>query len=346
MNHTHRTKFLLNKLSSSDDILTQKEVLGVLVRSIETTPIVAYNHKDEAIKALLEIQEKMSKISTDAIETSGILAETKLGLGTSRLMWNHAYYDAELWEKLLQHHMTHTRIIDTAKYNHCPKFCCVSTTVSDEALEAHVFRNYVLPINVQSVYAGSHSARLWEVVRASSAAPAFFGDFKLNGELHQDGGILYNNPSCVAIHESKLLWPNQNIQALVSLGTGRSPYKNKIDGQKLYNHKMFEVDSSLSISSWKTKFLRILDAATDTEQTHHILSDLMLPDKYFRFNPYLTEMVSMVEVRNDKIAQLEKDALMYFRRNEDKFEELAALLLKPKSSLRTFNDYVYKTLVN
>lgn len=72
----------------------------------------------------------------------------------------------------------------------------------------------------------------------------------------------------------------------------------------------------------------------------------MSPDKYFRFNPYLTEMVSMVEVRNEKIAQLEKDALMYFRRNEDKFEELAALLLKPKSTLRTLNDYVYKTLVN
>lgn len=73
---------------------------------------------------------------------------------------------------------------------------------------------------------------------------------------------MYNNPSCVAIHESKLLWPNKNIQALVSLGTGRSPNKNKIDGQKLYNQKMFDVDSTLSISSWKTKFLRILDAAT------------------------------------------------------------------------------------
>lgn len=72
----------------------------------------------------------------------------------------------------------------------------------------------------------------------------------------------------------------------------------------------------------------------------------MSPDKYYRFNPYLTEMVSMVEVRSDKIAQLEKDALMYFRRNEDKFEELAALLLKPRSTLRTFNDFVYKTLVN
>lgn len=79
--------------------MTQKEVLGgilivkefnnnqyllalylVLVRLIETNPIVAYNHKDEAIKVLLEMQEKMSKISVCA-ETSEIQAETKLGLG-------------------------------------------------------------------------------------------------------------------------------------------------------------------------------------------------------------------------------------------------------------------------
>lgn len=181
----------------------------------------------------------------------------------------------------------------------------MSTTVSDEALEAHVFRNYVLPINVQSVYAGSHSARLWEVVRASSAAvrnifwyftmiilksimnfkqPAFFGDFKLNGELHQDGGILYNNPSCVAIHESKLLWPNKNIQALVSLGTGRSPNKNKIDGQKLYNHKMFDVGTTLSISSWKTKFLRILDAATG------MITNLLMLQNSFSIQPFIYEL--------------------------------------------------------
>lgn len=90
----------MNKLSSSDDLLTQKEILGgsliikelrkynqyslalylVLVRSIETSPIVAYNHKDEAIKVLLEMQKKMSKISVCA-ETNEIQADTKLGLG-------------------------------------------------------------------------------------------------------------------------------------------------------------------------------------------------------------------------------------------------------------------------
>lgn len=111
--------------------------------------------------------------------------------GTSRLMLTHAYYDVELWESLIRQHMTDTRIIDTSKFTYAPKFCCVSTTVSEEAIDAHVFRNYVLPPNVESIYPGSHEAALWEVVRCSSAAPTFFGDYILNGKVHQDGGILY-----------------------------------------------------------------------------------------------------------------------------------------------------------
>lgn len=88
--------------------------------------------------------------------------------------------------------MTDTRIIDTSKFKHLPKFCCVSTTLSNEkGINAHVFRNYILPSNVESIYNGSHTPALWEVVRCSSAAPTFFGDFILNDVVHQDGGILF-----------------------------------------------------------------------------------------------------------------------------------------------------------
>jgi calcium-independent phospholipase A2-gamma len=149
----------------------------------------------------------------------------------------------------------------------------------------------------------------------------------------------------VAIHEAKLLWPNQKL-CLVSLGTGRSQNKKKIDSQKLYNQNQlsnfFREDPAVQTSSWKTKFLRILDAATDTEQAHHILSDLMEPGTYFRFNPYLTEMISMTECNPKKWEQLDRDALLYYRRNEHKFEELAEKLLKPKSNLTAFNDYIYR----
>lgn len=97
-------------------------------------------------KKVFELFDFICGVSTGAILVCGLAANKNLTLneginlykkisyqvfhrpstldllsGTSRLMWNHAYYDANLWEKLLQHHMTYTRIIDTAKYSHCPK---------------------------------------------------------------------------------------------------------------------------------------------------------------------------------------------------------------------------------
>lgn len=133
------------------------------------------------------------------------------------------------------------------------------------------------------------------------------------------------------------------------MGTGRSLNKKKIDSQKLYSMrqvtKWFNGDAAAQTSSWRMKFMRILDAATDTEQAHHIMSDLMPPGNYFRFNPYLTEMISMTECDDEKLKQIEKDALMYFRRNEDKFEELADRLLKPRSSISLVGDYFNRTLI-
>lgn len=72
----------------------------------------------------------------------------------------------------------------------------------------------------------------------------------------------------------------------------------------------------------------------------------MEPGTYFRFNPYLTEMVSMTECNPEKWKQLERDAMMYYRRNEHKFEELAEILLKPKSSISTINDLFISSLTH
>lgn len=151
----------------------------------------------------------------------------------------------------------------------------------------------------------------------------------------------------MAIHEAKLLWPNQKI-CLVSMGTGRAINKKKVDSQKLYSikhvSKVFN-GNDMTQTSWKMKFMRILDAATDTEQAHHILSDLMPPGSYYRFNPYLTEMISMTECDEEKLKLVEKDAMMYYRRNEDKFEELAEALLRPRSSISMVNDYINRRLI-
>jgi calcium-independent phospholipase A2-gamma len=137
----------------------------------------------------LEVGKKLYKeVSRRVFHLPGTLDVLS---GTSRLMWTHAYYDVELWERLLRETIGETRIIETSRTGHVPKFCCVSTTVSDDSLDAHVFRNYVLPWNVQSIYNGSHTTALWKVARCSSAAPTYFGDFILDKKVHQDGGVLY-----------------------------------------------------------------------------------------------------------------------------------------------------------
>lgn len=73
---------------------------------------------------------------------------------------------------------------------------------------------------------------------------------------------------------------------------------------------------------------------------HTMLNDLLPDHIYFRFNPYLTEMLSMVEIRPEKIGQMEQDARMYIRRNEDKFQKAAVTLLEKRQIQQKIADWV------
>ena len=73
---------------------------------------------------------------------------------------------------------------------------------------------------------------------------------------------------------------------------------------------------------------------------HTMLNDLLPDHIYFRFNPYLTEMLSMVEIRPDKISQMEQDARMYIRRNEEKFQKAATALLEKRQIQQKVIDWI------
>lgn len=73
---------------------------------------------------------------------------------------------------------------------------------------------------------------------------------------------------------------------------------------------------------------------------HIMLNDLLPDHLYYRFNPYLTEHISMVEIDSHKLEQLRRDAIMYLRRNEDKFQEVAKTLLRKKPLQQKVQDFV------
>lgn len=73
---------------------------------------------------------------------------------------------------------------------------------------------------------------------------------------------------------------------------------------------------------------------------HITLNDLLPDHVYYRFNPYLTEMLTMVEIRPEKISQLEQDAAMYIRRNEEKFQKVAKVLMQQKTSVQKVVNWV------
>lgn len=52
-------------------------------------------------------------------------------------------------------------------------------------------------------------------------------------------------------------------------------------------------------------------------------------------------MLSMVEIDPLKLEQLEKDAIMYLRRNEDKFQRAAKSLLEKRTVTQKAMDWIH-----
>ncbi|XP_061577028.1 calcium-independent phospholipase A2-gamma-like [Cololabis saira] len=257
------------------------------------------------------------KLGSDVFKQNMIVGTVKMG-------WSHAFYDSEAWESILKEKMGSHLLVETARNPECPKVAAVSTVVNRGPLKAYVFRNYNLLPGLRSHYLGGCQHQLWQAIRATSAAPGYFQEFSLGNDLHQDGGLLMNNPTALAIHECKCLWPNTPLECVVSLGTGRfeTPGKN-----------------SARYTSLKTKLTNVISSATDTEEVHAMLDAFLPPDAYFRFNPFISEDISMDESRLEKLGLLQAEGVRYLERNDEKLDKVARLLTREKSSVQRLTEW-------
>ncbi|KAF3705047.1 Calcium-independent phospholipase A2-gamma [Channa argus] len=267
---------------------------------------------------LEECEELYRKLGSDVFKQNVIVGTVKMG-------WSHAFYDSEIWENILKERMGEGRMIETARDPNCPKVSAVSTLVNRGLpLKAYVFRNYRLMPGVRSHYLGDCKHKMWQAIRASSAAPGYFQEFVLGKDLHQDGGLLINNPTALAIHECKCLWPNTPLQCVLSLGTGRYETVGK---------------NNPTYTSLKTKLTNVISSATDTEEVHTMLDALLPPDTYFRFNPYMSEDVPLNESRMEKLNLLKIEGERYLECNEAKLRKAAIVLGQEKSIIQRLAEW-------
>ena len=64
--------------------------------------------------------------------------------------------------------------------------------------------------------------QIWEVARATSAAPTFFAPINLDGNMFVDGGVTANNPTQEALREVAFLYGELTGTCVVSIGSGIS----------------------------------------------------------------------------------------------------------------------------
>ena len=108
---------------------------------------------------------------------------------------------------------------------------------------------------------------LQQSIRATTAAPSFFTPLNIDGKVFCDGAIFANNPTAAAYREARRLYPDVPIEAVVSVGCGCFPEKN------------------VKHEGWSSIAGQLVQGATDTERIHHVLSEFLPEESYFRINP-------------------------------------------------------------
>lgn len=159
-----------------------------------------------------------------------------------------AKHNTPVFEKLLQER-TDARILGCvedmtvdASWLGGPKVFGCATHASISPAQPYIFRTYEFPPDEASrqraerlsLHDGSSKHRVWQAIRASSAAPYYLDDFSIGDLRFCDGAVTVNNPAVVAVQEARMLYPDIPIDCVVSMGVGLAPSASRPRGMHSY----------------------------------------------------------------------------------------------------------------
>lgn len=130
----------------------------------------------------------------------------------------------------------------------------------------------------------AHDIPIWQVARATSAAPRYFKEIEIEGRKYIDGGFGTNNP-CEELCQEVNRMNNNNdscIKCVISIGTGKSSKKRMQNASGFREKLKFGLGKFLTYANFAIK------AATESETTHTRMLTRETNSKgklnYYRFN--------------------------------------------------------------
>lgn len=182
-----------------------------------------------------------------------------------------------------------------------------------------------IPVRFQSWQAvedPSHDRALWQVARATIAAPTYFAPMRLTPPGHHapgsliDGGIVAHNPALLAAIEAATLRPEEPVR-IVSLGTGA-----------LNKRLRWEEASTWGAVRWARPMIDMFFDASSSivqEQLRRTLGD-----RNHRFQIPLTGCTEAMDDASPRnLAALRRNAELLIEQRHDELTHLAEVLQPP-----------------
>lgn len=268
------------------------------------------------------------------------------------LLLNRGMYDTRALTRIYEKECGEQRFFEHAAGNGTPRVFVLSTQIraKDARVETprpYLHANYQLPAEKGRPPRYSHGGlhKLSEGLRATTAAPVYFDPFTdAAGEVFCDGAVLVNNPTSVAIHEARCLWPERPLGVVVSVGTGL--FRESGEEVALQKSEQRVREGTGDGAGGEAKVRRewggglafriaqaVLESATDTEGVHHTLEDLIeRDDVYFRLNPEVDgERILLDEYRGEVLERLGRIGREYAGGGGDGAKKIARLCERLKA---------------
>jgi uncharacterized protein len=168
----------------------------------------------------------------------------------------------------------------------------------------------------------SHDYKLWEVARASSAAPTYFEPHLISNRTGEksfaliDGGVVANNPGMCAFADVERHGESQDI-VMVSVGTGTAKKEFAWPGVQHWG-----------VAQWARPILSLLMDAS-SQAIHFELRHVLGSPRYRRFQveiPHEAEAIDNVSETN--LAMLTLLGQEMVRGNDREIDQICAILVR------------------